>query len=142
MKKIKSERTDRPNIWKVICDIDDGLLPFICGATISAGLSTMLDPSFKWERFFTGFSLFLVSAFVFSWYVCLKKIKKNILENEAADKARILSDSKIWAKYYTPRKVKMCLLFFFAVFFIILSGVFLFLSYFNSYNNSILNLCR
>jgi hypothetical protein len=140
MKEKKSEGTDRPNIWKTICDIDDGLLPFICGAAISAGLSTMLDPSFKWERFLTGFSMFLVSAFVFSWYVCLKKTKKEIVENEAADKARILSDREIWSKYHTPRKLMMRLLVFFTVIFVILAGFFLFLSYYNAHNLSHLNL--
>ena len=123
---------NRPNIWKTICDIDDSLLPFICGAIISTGLSTMLESSFEWKRFLAGFSMFLASALIFWWYVCLAKIKREISRNVAADEARKLSDGVIWDKYHKPRRTLMRFLVVLTVVFVVIWGVFLFLSYSNN----------
>lgn len=119
------KKYERPQIWKTICSIDDGLLPLICGATISTSLSMMLESTFKWERFLSGVSMLLASTFVFLWYVCLSRIKRDIAENARADESRILDDKTIWDKYYLPMKVKMRICIFFVVLFLIIWGFFL-----------------
>lgn len=132
MSNKKINATARPNIWQTVCGIDDGLLPFICGATISTGLSTMLESSFDWNRFISGLSMFLASAFVFWWYVSLSKTKREIAANATGDEARFLTDKQVWEKYHNPKKILMRLLVSLAVVFIVIWGIFLYFSYSNS----------
>ncbi|GHV93295.1 hypothetical protein AGMMS50268_37980 [Spirochaetia bacterium] len=139
MENVDIDKESRPAIWKTICSIDDGLLPFVCGATISTGLSTMLESTFEFERFFSGISMFITSAFVFWWYVCLSRIKREIQENKDVDnEARHLSDKKIWDKYYKPEKTKMRILIVLTLLFIVIWGVFLTLSYCNNNDKDVI----
>jgi len=112
-----------------MCNINDGLLPFICGATISAGISTMLEASFIWQRFISGFCMFLASAFVFWWYVCLSETKQEIAKNESHDQALFMSDRDIWEKHHSKRRVTMKVLVVLTIVSFILFGIFLCLSY-------------
>lgn len=132
MSKNKPDKTSRPNIWQTVCGIDDGLLPFICGATISTGLSTMVESSFGWSRFISGLCMFLASAFLFWWYVSLSKIKREIAANAAGDEARLLTDMQIWKKYHNPRKTLMRILVCLTAVFIIIWAIFLWSSYSNN----------